>query len=151
MGFDLYGVRARSETGEYFRNNVWWWRPLANYVVDHVEIPAEDQEHWFYNNGHEIEEDLAMRIADALDALIESGDTERYEREYKERLEALPLETCEFCKGTGQRDDAFVQGACNACGGDGKSKNFATNYPFEVENVKEFAKFCRESGGFTIC
>ena len=27
---------------------------------------------------------------------------------------------------------------------------FAKNYPFDVDNVREFANFCIESGGFEI-
>jgi hypothetical protein len=33
MGFDLYGLKATNETGEYFRNSCWSWRPLAEYVL----------------------------------------------------------------------------------------------------------------------
>ena len=29
-------------------------------------------------------------------------------------------------------------------------KEWIENYPFSVENVKEFADFCKDSGGFTI-
>ncbi|QOR55575.1 MAG: hypothetical protein UMS36scaffold28_65 [Phage 59_13] len=28
MGMDVYGVKPKSKQGEYFRNNVWSWRPL---------------------------------------------------------------------------------------------------------------------------
>jgi DnaJ-class molecular chaperone len=82
--------------------------------------------------------------------LITEGHTGRYEKEYKERLASLPLEKCEFCRGTGVRDDEFVQGKCNACQGRGERESFDLNYPFEEANVKEFAEFCRESGGFKI-
>ena len=30
-------------------------------------------------------------------------------------------------------------------------KNWNSSYPFAVDNVEEFAHFCMESGGFTIC
>ena len=30
-------------------------------------------------------------------------------------------------------------------------KEFAKNYPFDVDNVERFALFCIESGGFEIC
>jgi hypothetical protein len=43
MGFDVYGKSARSEKGEYFRNNVWWWRPLAEYVLETVEMPRKSK------------------------------------------------------------------------------------------------------------
>lgn len=31
MGMDIYGLQPKDETGKYFRNNYWWWRPLARY------------------------------------------------------------------------------------------------------------------------
>jgi hypothetical protein len=34
MGMDVYGKDAVSEKGEYFRNNVWYWRPLWNYCIE---------------------------------------------------------------------------------------------------------------------
>ena len=30
-------------------------------------------------------------------------------------------------------------------------KDFNKHYPFDVDNVKEFAEFCIDSGGFEIC
>ena len=30
-------------------------------------------------------------------------------------------------------------------------ENWAASYPFYAENVKNFAEFCQESGGFEIC
>ena len=94
---------------------------------------------------------LEKVVSDTLDKLIQDGQTARYETEYRQWQNALPDEACDICKGTGQRDDAFVQGKCNACEGAGTVKAWLTNYPFEVDNVKEFAEFCRESGGFRIC
>ena len=36
-----------SQYGTYFRNNVWWWRPLADYVLRHTKvIPENEHEHW---------------------------------------------------------------------------------------------------------
>jgi hypothetical protein len=150
MGFDVFGVAARSEKGEYFRNNVWWWRPLADFVLEHVDIPEDDPELWHSNSGYEVSAASALQIAITLEELIAIGLTARYEKEYKEELASLPLERCEFCQGTGKRDDEFVQGKCNACNGRGERESFQLNYPFEESNVKEFAEFCRESGGFRI-
>ena len=33
MGMDMYGRKPTGERGEYFRNNVWWWHPLADYCI----------------------------------------------------------------------------------------------------------------------
>ena len=40
---------------------------------------------------------------------------------------------------------------CTSCDDDGKTKSFDAFYPFSEENVKEFADFCIDSGGFRIC
>ena len=34
---------------------------------------------------------------------------------------------------------------------DDKDNQFMSSYPFNTDNVKRFAEFCRESGGFEIC
>lgn len=151
MGFDLYGIRAKSEKGEYFRNNISGWTPLATYVLAHVGVPKNVAKHWHYNDGVEVNEKLAIRIADTLDRLIKDGETARYEKEYREWQESLPDEVCDTCHGTGKRHDKFAKGKCNACDGAGRVQAWQTNYSFEVDNVREFADFCRESGGFRIC
>ena len=35
MGMDVYGLEPRKEKGEYFRNNVWWWRPTLGLRCSH--------------------------------------------------------------------------------------------------------------------
>ena len=150
MGFDLYGLAAKSKKGEYFRNNIWWWYPLAEYVLAKVDIPDAEAQDWHYNNGTHVSQETALYIADTLDCLITGGHTAWFEKEYKRRLAALPDEVCDICQGAGVRDDEYVKGTCNGCDGKGRVKNWMRNYPFTVENVKEFARFCRESGGFEI-
>ena len=60
--------------GVYFRNNVWWWRPLWDFVCNNVEgMTQEDWESGHMNDGHKIEEDKAKRIADYLDYALRSG------------------------------------------------------------------------------
>jgi hypothetical protein len=119
MGFDLYGMNpynpnkaikpeldwdsqpTREETdkyfkekskyqqevvGDYFRNNVWWWRPLASYVIKFT------------------------------------GCIDESDQVAKDKW-----------------DDIW------------NSRKWNASYPFSVENVKEFAEFCRFSGGFKIC
>lgn len=38
MGMDLYGKKPLNPVGEYFRNNVWWWRPLAVFVQKLIQL-----------------------------------------------------------------------------------------------------------------
>lgn len=152
MGMDLHGLDAKSEAGTYFRNNCWWWRPLWSYV-ESVARPVLLEEQWSggcYNDGTEVSAEQALSIADLLDAALKSGAVEMEERKYKDELDRLPDEKCKYCKGTGTRKDMRVKNGCNVCLGKGKHRPMETQYPFGQDNVKEFSKFCRESGGFTI-
>lgn len=147
MGFDVFGRAARSEKGEYFRNNIWWWHPLAEYVLDNVSIPERDRLEWHSNGGYEISDESARMIAERLHDLIAAGDVAEFSRAREKLLAELPDESCFVCDGSGRTD----AGTCTVCEGNGHMRPWVTNYPFSVENVVEFATFCRESGGFVIC
>lgn len=150
MGFDLSGVEPKTERGEYFRNNVWWWRPLWNYLFEINLINRDQFERGQYNDGYVIKRDQALKIGAKLKHLISQGEVKKYEEEYTKELDDIPDEKCDLCKGTGVRNDEIVQGECNGCNGKGKKRPWMTSYPFNEENVKEFADFCVESGGFEI-
>jgi len=151
MGFDLSGRNPQSEKGEYFRNNCWWWRPLWNYVSQTCDIISNDDfDSGTFNDGHLIDENQCEVIGKRLDELLESGKVKEYEIQYKRTLDELPLEWCEYCNGTGTRNDDVIQGKCNGCDGKGERKSYKTHYPFDVDNVKKFNEFVKESGGFEI-
>ena len=139
--------------GYYFRNNVWWWRPLWMYVAEVANnvLTAKDIESGHANSGHLISKTKAERIARILKRELENGNVQKHATEYMQMLKNLPLVECTHCDGTGIRNDEHVQGTCNACGGTGKVKNFNCNYPFHPENVEDFQRFCQYSGGFRIC
>ena len=159
MGFDLYGRNKNSKVGEYFRNNVWWWRPLAEYVLDVCSdvMDSDESEHWGSNSGKEVSGETATAIADRLDLLIKSGATKRFEQKYMEEIKATPDVICTLCNGTGDRKDLEPPswkkkcGGCNGCSGTGKVRPFSAQYPFSADNVQSFSKFCRASDGFSIC
>jgi hypothetical protein len=152
MGFDLSGVKPRSTKGKDFRNNCWWWRPLWSYVTTHCGdfLTLKDQEMGEWNEGRLIPEEKAKRIAIRLEHLIKQGSVKAHEIEYKEIQENLSDEECYLCHGTGQRNDMVVLNGCNVCHGSGKVRPKICDYPFLESNVKEFAEFCRYSGGFKI-
>ena len=102
--------------GIYFRNNVWWWRPLWDYIYDVCPDILGGRYHGGHNNGGtEFTNDEAKEIAAKLLQEIDEGNTEAYQKLYEIRTE----------------DDEF-------------------EYPFDVENVRNFAEFCKDSGGFLI-
>jgi len=152
MGFDVYGVDSKNKKGEYFRNNCWWWRPLWEYVylVCKDIISEKEFEKGMYNDGFKFNEDKALEISERLKFEVKDGETKKYEKSYKEELEAKSDVVCDICKGKGTRDDKYVKGKCNGCGGKGKRRPSSTYYPFSQENVEEFIVFTRNSGGFEI-
>lgn len=155
MGMDVYGKAPASECGTYFRNNVWWWHPLWRYCETLAPdlIPKDNLGH--SNDGWGLGRKAALKLADRLAAALASGDTQQYADRYRTKLEALPLEPCTICGATGHRAEPPQVGPgllpCNACNGTGQVPNFATHYPFSVDNVREFEAFLRDCGGFRIC
>jgi hypothetical protein len=173
MGMDVYGHNPSSERGQYFRNNVWWWRPLWDYCcqVGAEIIDEEIAEQGHYNDGAGLGEDESQALANLLLEELASGRTSDFERKHREYLASLPREDCDYCEATGIRTDEVgeemgmptkelpeemqiltgrTHGWCNGCQGVGTRESFGANYPFSVDNVKEFAEFIKDSGGFAI-
>lgn len=151
--------------GVYFRNNVWWWRKLAQYVADNTgEISEKDYHLWHENSGHEVSEESAIRIADTLEALIKHGHTAEYQMIVEESMAVAEKHNAEVEKKmlslrklviemTGKEDIApadYPKAQHDLWEELYSSKSWADSYPFSVENVQDFADFCRHSGGFEI-
>ena len=171
MGMDVFGTAPKSEKGEYFRNNVWWWRPLWDYcTIVGDEIVADVDGH--SNGGDGLDAERADDLSVILYNEIASGRTAIYEAMYRNLIASMPREVCVTCEGTGIRTDAVGQdmgmperklddaiavvvgreyGFCNGCQGEGLRDPFDASYPFDVENVQKFAEFLKDSGGFKIC
>ena len=126
MGFDLVG-----QNGQDFRNNVWWWRPLWDYVCEHCDLSEKAKQSGNYNDGVEITSQQAIEIADTITVLDEAGVLEEYELKYEtERAKAE-----ESNKGKKCGDEDY---------------NWASSYPFHADNVRRFGEFAKQSGGFQI-
>ncbi len=155
--------------GVYFRNNVWWWRRLADYILEHTKcVDEKDFDRWQENGGHEVDAETAEQIANQLEHLIKSGHAEQYKQEIeKERQEAkehnekvekmLSELRLEVAKIVGEdkvetlapRD--YPKPLKEKWWEITNQKDYRDNYPFEIDNVKEFIEFARNSGGFRIC
>lgn len=151
MGMDVYGKSPKNEKGEYFRNNVWWWRPLWDYCLDHHPDPAAKVQYGHSNDGDGLDDKDATKLGMALKKDLLSGKVASFEKKYTKEIESLPLEDCPYCDATGIRNDEHVKGTCNGCEGSGKTKSWKASYPFAEQNVEEFADFLVNSGGFSIC
>ena len=161
--------------GHYFRNNVWWWRPLWNYchvvagdiIIGNLRVKKfKDDENgdtnyddyeWVkaeYDEGHgnsgaSLNSRNAKLLGNRLMEHIADGRTIEYQAEYEQYLNDLPDDDCGVCNGNNRGNTKKKD--CNRCNGTGKTKSFNKSYPFDVENVEAFALFCIESGGFEIC
>ena len=84
MGFNLYGINAKSEKGKYFQNSAWEWRPLAMYVLEYAGECLDDEEkiYWQSNAGKLVSEKQAIDIGNKLIELIDEGHTKAYGDEY---------------------------------------------------------------------
>lgn len=167
MGMDVVG---RNNPDAYFRNNVWYWRPLWNYCVEVAPELCEDVEGGT-NDGDGLDEDGALQLSAILYNELEAGRTAQYMYDYNAAIASLPRHKCDLCDGTGIRTDEVglssgmpdkqldehiavitgrTHGWCNACSGEGKTDDIKAWYSFTVENVRNFADFLADCGGFHI-
>ena len=138
---------------------IWWWRPLADYVCEIAPEIADKCQYWQYNDGDGLNGHDSLRLAELLQKEIESGRTAAYARRREAKLEMAPNEPCLLCEATGTRKPPPDGGAgdptkdgilCNMCDGHGYTRPLATNFRFSVENVHKFVTFLRGCGGFEI-
>jgi hypothetical protein len=173
MGMDVMGKNPTNESGEYFRNNIWWWHPLWEYCIEIGRDIINDEvaSDGHMNSGTGLSEAGAATLAERLNQELWTGRTLEYHNNYYEELSKLPRQDCKYCDATGIRTDEVGQnygfptqelseeqrvllgrthGYCNACHGEGQQDHPATMYSFSVENVAEFAQFLENCGGFEI-
>jgi len=171
MGMDVYGKKATNEKGEYFRRNVWGWRPLWDYCLDTFAI-AEKVEDGHSNSGHGLNAENSRILAEQMKLAIANGSAQEYIEERNIKLSQLERPTCELCAGTGVRTDEVgmfqdmptrklsdemasltgrTHGWCNGCSGEGKKDAWETSYYLDLDDIKEFAEFLENCGGFQIC
>lgn len=197
MGFDIYGLapkvkskqptidweKATSEDkdnyfqkknkweqenpGTYFRNNVWWWRPLADIILDKCSdlISHEQAKDMHNNSGRRFSKGTSIAIANRLQSLIDDGFIDEHEKEIDAQIK--------IAKATNEKVEAKLKALKekveelrpnqNLAPVDYPSpynkhweeindeKDWRDSYPFNKENVIEFIKFSKASGGFEIC
>jgi DnaJ-class molecular chaperone len=155
MGMDVYGKNPTSEVGEYFGNNVWYWRPLWELCKS---VPggmkASAVMYGQSNDGDGLEEASSVVLANTLLKALEEGWVDEYIETRNRKLESLPEVSCRICAGTGLRKTPPETGAgtlkCNGCSGKGSAPSIETWYQLDRENVEKFANFLSHCGGFEI-
>ena len=119
--FDALDKYESEVVGHYFRNNVWFWRPLWMFVCKNCSdiLSEKNMEMGTYNDGHKISKTKATRIGKRLKKLLRDGTAKDFEK----------LNNSEF---------------------DNDGNKIEVSYPFYADNVERFAEFCMNSGGFLI-
>ena len=121
MGYDLYGIKAKNKKGEYFRNNIWWWRPLWIFTCNVAGnlFTENNQMAGGSNSGYKIPAKKTEKLAILLKESIKDGRAKTYANLNKKNAK--------------------------------ENKDRLSNmYPFTVKNLKEFIEFVENSGGFEI-
>jgi hypothetical protein len=197
MGFDIYGLNPNLKStkptidwdtatkeekeiyfkkidefqeynpGYYFRNNVWWWRPLAELIEDKCgDLLTEKQKQNLHNNsGTEYSESVAKEIVKRLKKCIANGYVDEFEkkiqakakiaRKHNEKIEQQiadlkkEVERLRPGENLAPRDYPFPY--YDHWKQIYSKKSWDDSYPFSKENVKEFINFAKHSGGFAIC
>jgi len=171
MGMDVSGLSPTTEKGIYFRNNVWWWRPLASFIENTYPEIADGCEGWHSNDGFGLDAEGSAELARRIRRDLADGTVDKYKERYYSEIADLPRTTCSICEGSGIRTDEIgvgmgqptkelepevqiltgrTHGWCNGCAGVGDTEHFLAGYPFDVDNVSEFCDFLEGCGGFAI-
>ena len=152
--------------GVYFRNNCWWWRPLANFIIEKCDwLTQEQQARLHDNSGFEFSQHEAGTIADTLQKMVDDGTANAREEVSKREMKVAE----EWNAGLQKQQDALGEEARKETGNKNivprdypkhiykkwdelsNQQDWKESYPFKEANVKEFICFLRECGGFQVC
>lgn len=117
MGMDVYGLRPKTQAGEYFRNNVWWWHPLWNYCATVSPELANKVKYPHSNDGDGLNAADSRKLGFAILASIESGFAVTYVAQYYDYAKSAPQQSC-YCVHSNNTSDLF--------GGNDIDDSFAT-------------------------
>jgi hypothetical protein len=80
MGMDVCGKAPRSQQGEYFRNNIWWWHPLADFCLQLAPEVCAPCRYWHSNDGDGLDNDGAIALSLSLQAAVNTNAAMMHQR-----------------------------------------------------------------------
>jgi hypothetical protein len=95
MGMGLCGLNPApqsGETGRYFRNNIWWWHPLADYCMEVAPDIAEKCSFWHSNDGDGLNAEDSVELARRLKSAVDRGNARAYAKRCKEAGRLFDIE-----------------------------------------------------------
>ena len=164
--FELQDQFREDNPGDYFRNNVWWWRPLWSFVCNTCDdfLTDNDMNKGGSNSGEKISKTKAIKIGKRLSQKIADGTADMVYRKYElasarakvhnDLIEKEMDKISKECKEKHGKDLVpadFPEPYKTRWDKAYSEKSWDDSYPFNRDNVENFAKFCLESGGFEIC
>jgi len=164
--FELKDQYSEDNPGDYFRNNVWFWRPLWSFVCASCDdfLSEKDMNGGNFNDGHKISKTKATKIGKRLSKVLADGTVDGIERDYglrkakadvhnknvQEQLDKISKE-CKDKHGKDLVPANYPEPYKTQWDEMYSNKSWDSDYPFDKSNIEEFSKFCLQSGGFEIC
>ena len=156
--------------GDYFRANVWFWRPIWNFVCEMCPdiLTQDDFEKGHYNDNHLIEEDrakdIAKRLREKMDVARKRQEEYDAKAPNKEKFNKMLEEAARFlfekisepksdfitCPGDMQTHDPENYARWETLMHNDKIQFDEMSYPINAKAIEEFAEFAEHSGGFRI-
>jgi hypothetical protein len=133
MGMDVYGKSPKSQEGEYFRANIWSWRPIHELIEKANVLPPQMVADMSYNDGAGPDKEQALLLAASLENMIEGMDEDNTFMLSSEIDGPVAAMLAQF-KEQGV-EIVSPRGPV---------------YQTDVSHVQEFIEFCRASGGFEV-
>ena len=133
MGMDVYGKAPTADAGEYFRANIWSWRPIHELIEKANVLPQKMVEEMGFNDGAGPDKQGALLLAASLENMLDGMDDEH----------------CFMLSDEIDGPVAALLSALNTQGVEVVSPRGPV-YQAEVSHVREFIEFCRQSGGFEV-
>jgi hypothetical protein len=134
MGMDVVGRKPDAKSGEYFRANVWSWRPIHDLIIELCSDLLDDEmlKSFAFNAG-----------AGPKDQKTCTEMASRFERWMEEHVEGHGLDSDLQVT----QDGRFVTDEDLA-----SNPGLVAESPYEVadEHLKEWIEFLRHCGGFEV-
>jgi hypothetical protein len=129
------------------------------------DFTEEEKRSWHCNDGFEVSEEVAIEIANRLEKELKTSRVKEIEKFYDEQMKKAQEKNKLVeekhkelkrivAKQTGKNDLVprdYPEPFHTQWNDIQKQHDYDASYPFSEQNVIEFMKFCRESGGFKIC
>ena len=168
--WDLQNKFRDANPGEYFRANVWGWRPIWEFVCEVCPdiLTEEDYTKGQYNDNHLIEadraRDIAKRLREKMDLARDRQKKYEAEAPNKEKFNTMLENAATFifekiskpkselitCPGDMQIHDPENYKRWETLINYNNIKFDEMSYPIDADFIEEFANFAEHSGGFRI-